>query len=225
MTGRELVTKALRKAGIISRTETPTAEEVNDLIDDLNMILGSWLNFSTLVAYRVTETLTLSSSVSYLIGVGQTFNTVKPIKIVKAYIGSEFDYPVSIISEEAYADFTDKNTLGRPEFLCFDNKYPNATIKLYPKPDQNYTLTLISEKPLSSLDLDSEVELPPGWDKALIENLAVMVLPEYGQEPTQILLKSAMDSKAAIISAVLRNRSFDVPVGGVTNNIYTGWNT
>lgn len=225
MTGRELVTKALRKAGIITRGETPAAEEVNDLIDDLNMLLGSWLNSSTLVPYRVLESFDLTSAIEYTIGPGQDFDTVKPLKIVKAYVESEYDYPVKEISEEAYANITDKDTLGRPYYLSFDNAYPHATIKLFPKPDQPYKLFILSEKPLSELDLDTEVTLPPGWDKALIENLAVMVLPEYGMEPSQILLKSAADSKSAITAAILRNRSFDVAPPGVVHDIYTGWNT
>jgi hypothetical protein len=90
--------------------------------------------------------------------------------------------------------------------ITFDNAFPLATIRLYPVPDQNYTLFIQSEKELAQFTLDQVVSLPAGWERALIYNLAIELAPEYGQEVNQAVFSIAMNAKMLIMRTINRIR-------------------
>jgi hypothetical protein len=50
----------------------------------------------------------------------------------------------------------------------------------------------------SPIDLDTEIELPPGYEDAIIYNLSVRLAPEYGKPMRADLVGLAMDSKANV---------------------------
>ena len=83
-TGRLLVKKAMQRAGIITKNETPAADEISDGLDMLNDMMASWANDDLLCFARMLETFPLTSAIEYTIGAGQTFNTVRPSAIVAA---------------------------------------------------------------------------------------------------------------------------------------------
>jgi hypothetical protein len=224
-TARTLIKKAMLKAGILTKTEEPTADEANDALDSLNAMLSSWSNDSLLVYGRVLEPFTLSSvTAEYTIGTGLTFNTARPIFIADAFIRSGTnDYPVTVVTEEVYDSKQNKSTLGMPEFLTYTNGLP-AKVKLYPTPSSNYTLYLLSEKELTQFTLDTTVTFPPGWERALIFNLAVEIASEYGQPVPVETSKIAASSKSSIKRDVNRTRTLDAQApNGHSNNIYTGY--
>ncbi len=227
-TGLGLITSAMRKIGALTKNESPTSDEANDGLEMLNDLLSSWSNNASNVYARVLESFTLTGNDGeYTIGVGANFNTARPIKIVSAYIrNGTTDYPVNPnITDEDFSRIGSKSSSGIPEYLNYDNGNPTATIKLFPIPSAAYTLFLLSEKELTSLTLAGTVSLPPGWKRAIIYNLGMDMAPEYGQPVTPELKQGADSSRAAIMKAVMRNRSMDVPrnLDNANNNIYTGW--
>jgi hypothetical protein len=225
-TARTIIKKAMLKVGILTKTEEPSADEANDALDALNAMLSSWSNDAMLIYARTLENFPLvAGTATYTIGSSQTFNTTRPIFIVDSFVRSgSVDYDLTTITDERYNAIELKTVQGIPEFINYTNGYPAGTIKLYPVPASNYTLYLNTEKELTSFTLDATVSLPPGWEQALIYNLAVLLAPEYGQEISQAVYQIAQDSKGAIKTAIMRNRTMDAnpPVNG-TNNIYAGW--
>lgn len=211
-TARGIITKAMQKAGIVTKNESPSSDEISDGLDSLNAMLGSWSNESLLIYQRQTEQFTINANDgTYTIGSGADFNTTRPTYIVSAYLTSnQIDYPLDIISDEIYANIGDKSVGGIPNWLNYNNGYTTGTIKLYPIPTTSYTLNLLSEKPFTTLALDDTVSLPPGWEQAVIYNLAVILAPEYGQPVDQSIYQIATDSKAAIKLNTLKSRSMDV---------------
>jgi hypothetical protein len=226
-TGLDIVTSAMRKIGAITKNEVPSSDEVNDGIDALNDLLSSWSNESNTVYARQVESFPLNSGVpSYTIGTGGDFNTVRPIKIVSAYVRlGGTDTPVEIITDEAYGDVPFKNTGGGGSyFLNYTYGFPLGTINLYPVPGAGYTLFLISEKELNNVTLNADVSFPPGWKRALIYNLAMELAPEYSQQVSPEILNTARQSKAAIERAIMKTRSMDgTPSLGNRYNIYSGY--
>lgn len=225
-TARKIIKSAMRRAGILTGNENPTAEEAADGLEMLNDMLASWSNDSMVIYARTLENFPVSGGVaSYTIGPGATFDTVRPVKIVSAFIRiGTLDYPLQIINDETYADIGMKSINGIPQALNFDNNYPVVTIKLYGPPDASYTLFLLSEKQLTQFTLDDNVDLPPGWRRALIYNLALELAPEYGQPASQEVVSVARESKGEIRRAIMaaRNLDWDTGVGG-QGNIYNGW--
>ena len=221
-----IITKALQKNGVMTDSEVPSDSMANDGLDALNAMLGSWSNDSLSVYARTTESFTLvSGTASYTIGASQTFNTTRPIAIIDAYTREgTTDTRVEIITDKMYYDIADKSSTGQPKYLNYDNGFAAGTIRLYPSPDKAYSLYLLSEKPLSALTLNQTFSMPPGWERAMIYNLAMDLAPDYGQAITNDLKLIADQSKASIMRAVLRNRQMQAyPQPGYKGNIINGW--
>lgn len=226
-TGLGIVTKALQKAGVVTKSETIGNDEASDGLDALNALVSSWANDSMLISSRSWESFTLTAGdAQYSIGTSQDFNTSRPVYIADAYVRQDtIDYPISIIPDEVYSSsIATKTDRGAPRFLNYDNGYPTGNIRLYPVPDTIYTLHLLLEKPLSSFTLSGDVSLPPGWERALIFNLAVEISAEYGQQIDPLVYKIAQESKSAIKVAIIKNRSMDSQPEsiGSRSNIYSG---
>lgn len=226
-TARQIITSAMRKIGAITKNESPSADEAADGLEMLNDIISSWSNDSTKIYARTLESFSLSANDgAYTIGSGADFNTARPVSIVSAYVRSgSVDYPLEIVTDQDYALISFKEISGIPEFLNYDYGYTTGNIKLYPLPASAYTLFLLSEKVLSSISsLDTVISLPPGWERALKYNLSIEMAPEYGQPVAQEVLAIAVESRSAISSAIMRNKSLDVPRNlNNRRNIYSGY--
>lgn len=221
-----IIKSAMRKSGVLTKTEDPSADESADSLEMLNDMLSSWSNDSMIVYARTLENFTLSANVAtYTIGSGGAFNTVRPIKIISAYVRSGgIDYPLNIEIEENYDTIALKNTGSIPESLIYSNAYPLATITLYPVPTTADILYLRSEKQLSSFTLNQTVDLPPGWRRALIHNLAVELASEYGQQVPPEVVAIARESKGEIRQAIMTYKAMVWETGlGLEGNIYSGW--
>lgn len=225
-TALAIITKAMQKAGILTKNENPTADEASDALDSLNDMLASWSTEAMLIYARVWESFTVGGGVaSYNIGTGQTFNTTRPMLIADSYVrfptGS--DSMVSIINDENFAMIQNKDALGVPNRLNYNTSFPTGIINLWPVPSTNYSLFILSEKQLTEFALNDTVLLPAGWKRALIYNLAVEINPEYGQPLPVEVAKIASESKGAIKTNIMRNRSMDWPTPSNQGNIYNGW--
>ena len=226
-TTRDLITKAMKKAKILTKSEQPDNDEFEDALSSFHDILGSWSTDELIVYSRAWEVFNLVGGTGeYTIGAGQDFNTSKPIKIIDAYVrSSTVDYPVKVINDKIYnSQISIKDITGIPDYLNFDNGYPTSIIRFYPVPSTSYELHLLSEKPLTEFGIDDEVVLPSGWSRALVYALAIDLASEYGQQVTQETYQIARESKGAIKTAVARNRSMDSkPQMVATDNIYSGY--
>lgn len=218
VTGRGLVTKAMQKAGLLTKTEQPSADEINDGLYALNAMLSTWSNQAMLINVRTIETFPLvAGTASYSIGTGQTMNTTRPMFVNDStIISGGIDYDVTCITDVDYNDITNKTQTGIPYWVNYNNGYPYGTLKFFPTPDQAYSFRLLSEKPITDLTLDATVVLPPGWEEAIIYNLAVRLASEYGQPTDQFVMLMAASTVQAIKAAIMRNQTMDcLPKNGI----------
>lgn len=210
-TARDLIHGAMRLIGVIRKGETPDGDEANDALEALNAMIASWSNESLISYARVRDTHTLTPSVgSYTIGTGATINTARPVQIISAYVSSGgVDYPVTLINDETYdQNISFKTVLSSiPQYLNYSNEYPNGTIRLWPVPSSAFVLHLLSEKPIAQFaTLDTDVELPTGWERALRYSLALEISPEYAAEASPAVIATARESKGLIMMAAAKNR-------------------
>jgi hypothetical protein len=228
-TARDIITRALQRNGILTKGESPSGDEASDGLTALNDMIASWSNDSLLIYARISESFPLvSGQSSYTIGPSGNFNTTRPLQILTAFtrIGN-IDYEMSIIPEQAFDGITQKNISSSiPEVMFYQAGFPLGTITIYPVPTTG-TLHIRSEKQLTELSsLDVDVDFPPGWERALIFNLAIEIAGEYGQTVDEATYLLAMDSLNKIKTAVARNKTMDAyPYNGVNNNVFTGWYT
>jgi len=168
-TALDIITSAMRKAGVLTKNETPDDDEAQDGLESLNDLLDSWSNESMAIVARTTETYTLTGGDgTYTIGSGADIDTARPIEIAAMYITSgTTDYWLTQIDDETYAKITQKSIQSSlPLYFNYDNANPTATIKLWPVPAAANTLNIVSNKPLTKLSaLTTSVVLPPGWNR------------------------------------------------------------
>ena len=227
VTALNLVEGAGKLIGVVRKSEAMSADEASDGLTALNDMMASWSNNSLIVYNRVSESFSLvSGTATYLIGAGQTWNTVKPIKIIEAYIReSTTDYSLRIISDDEYHGISDKSTTSSiPEYLMYNNAHPYGTVTLYETPGAANTIRLLSEKVLTAFAaLSTSVDLPAGWNKALKYNLAIALAPEYGVQVDPLVLRGAKEAKDDIRNAISRNRSMSFkPAPYRKDTIYNG---
>jgi hypothetical protein len=224
-TVRALIERSMRVAGVLVKGGSPDADEAQDAFLSLNNMLGGWSNHSLILYSDVDESFSMTGADSYTIGTGGDLDTTPPLKIKTAFLRSgTIDYPLEFIGDDEYARICSKDTQGLAYYLNFDYGYPLSTLKFYPKPDASYTLHLISEKPLTQFtSIDNTVSLPPGWEDAIVYNLAVRLYPEYGQPVDQVVYKIAEDSMRGLKLAAAKRKPMNMQAPLKTRNIYSGY--
>ena len=176
----ELIKGALRITGAIAQGETPTADQVTEAAEALNMIAKSWQVDG--MPLWVTKEYTLS-----LVANTSSYTpTTKMLRVVSAYIrnNSNVDIPMTIITRDEYNRLGNKTTAGNPIQLLHIPNRTDSTIKVYPTPDStsaSNTIIITYQKPYDDFDTSTdEPEFPSEWFEALKFTLAHRLSSEYG---------------------------------------------
>lgn len=228
-TALTIINSALRKNGV----DEPTEEEQANALEDLNNMLSYLSVDGLLVPYVTKESLSLAASATIprTIGSGGNFNTVRPIKIISAYLrdSSSYDTVLDVnMSEKEYNALTDKTTSSKPTRLWYLPSYPLGNIYFDYVPDAAYTLILDSIKQLTEFALLSTAyNFPPEYKLFLIFNLAVIISPEYGNRLAPEVISIAEQCKMTVRANNLKIEPASIPSGLRWNqqgnsNILTG---
>lgn len=191
----------MRLGNILGEGQTASADQATNALESLNDILSGW-NTDSLVLFATSNeqaTLTPGQSV-YTIGTGGNINIDRPVQINSAYVVIQnVSFRVNEINQDEYNLITNK-TLSQqlPIHFLYVNDYPLGRITLWPTPSEAIPFVLSVDRVLDDLTLSTVLSFPPGYRKALRAALAVELLPEYGQEPSQTLRDMARRSLADI---------------------------
>ena len=155
-------------------------------LSKLNQMVDSWAT-ERLAIYRRQRTgpFTVTSAVaSYTIGSGATWNTPRPIWIDFAGLISqttpETELQMKILTVEEWRRIPAKTTTSSlPRSLFYDRQFNSSgygSITLYPIPSANSQIVLYDPIAVAEFaSLDDVIALPPGYRRALIPNLAVIM--------------------------------------------------
>jgi hypothetical protein len=184
-----LISGALRLAGALSLGETPTADQVTEANETLNMLVKA-LQVDGMPLWAIKETtIPLSTNVSSIsIGLNQSVNTPKPLKILQAYvhdINSNVDIPMRIITRDLYNRLGNKTTNGSPVQLYYDVQREYGTIFIFPVPSSLESSTknikIVYQRPFEDFDSSTdEPDFPQEWFEAVKYGLATRLAGEYG---------------------------------------------
>jgi hypothetical protein len=204
MTVLEFLNKTAMLCGVLASGESLPANESSDALESLNDLLGSWSSQGLLIPAAVRESFSLvSGTASYDMGASEEFNTTRPTNVlgVSVVVNSQ-ESKLDLISLQEYQNIADKTLTGIPSKVYVEYNSPDLTLKYYPVPDSTYSTVIYSTKPLTAYSsLTTEIELPPGYSRALRYNLAVEMAVEYGKEVSRIVLQTANDTKADLMRA------------------------
>jgi len=211
----DLIASSMRLIGATASSEVPTATEITDGLAVLNDMLEQWSTESLTVFASQDQVITLVPGTNtYTIGPTGTTVGVRPIAIETAvvnYGGVDFLIEVTTDSERYNAISIKQQQGAVPVLLLYDPAFPNGGITLWPVPSfAPATLTLTSSLQFTQLANAAQVlAYPPGYSKALRYCLATELAPEYGIIPRPAVLQGAVESKAAIKRANVKDAMLD----------------
>lgn len=200
VTVRDLIASSLRLINVTGAGETMSADDANDALVTLNQMLDSWSADGQVIYSKSLDTYPLVGGVSTItMGLAGNINTARPVSITEATVTlGQTVYPLDIWSQNMYSTVSFPPLVGIPNAIYVNNGNPLLTLQIYPVPIGGLTLNLYSLKELSNVTLNTVLDLPPGYERALRYNLAVELCPEYDREPSRTVSETAVESLSTI---------------------------
>lgn len=211
MTAAELITAALQRLLVLERGGTPSAEDITVGLSRLNDLIESWQTerLTTYIQSRATWTL-VANQASYTVGSGGEIDIPRPLLpqdiTVKVRDTSQSLPPelnLNNLTDDAWAAVPIKNlTSVYPTAYYYSPTYDTTgfgALSFWLIPTSSTLQGVIYYRsPISTLSLYDTIYLPPGYNRALRDNLAVELAADYAIQPSTSLLQSAIEAKGNI---------------------------
>ena len=210
MTPHDLITLALKQANVVGVGQTALAEDVNDALTHLNMMLGQWNRKRWLIYHLVEATVPAYGAASYRIGPGMDIDVKGRVTgIASAFyrlarvretnddfsldfspdfgpphtIGAgAIDIPLAVLtSREDYSRIGMKGLGTYPSAVWLDADYPVGNLYVWPSPSVGEIHIVVQEQQGRFTDLTANIELPDEYHDALFQNLVVRLRSAYGR--------------------------------------------
>lgn len=126
LTAREIVTFALKQLREVGAGQTPSAEDMTDGIEALNLMLKAW-QMTMPNLWRQTEgTLTLTSATA-------SYSLTAAYRVISArFRQSGRDIPMALLTREEYQNLALKTSAGIPTQYYFDPQRASGTLYVWP---------------------------------------------------------------------------------------------
>lgn len=127
--------------------------------------------------------------------------TARPEKILAAFIRDQYDtdYIQEVIDVKTFSRISRKTNASRPSRFYVREGWPLNTILFESVPYSSETLHLEVIQPLSEIlpaaCLTEVINLPPGYERALIYNLCLDLADEWGKQPSAAIATHAVEGK------------------------------
>jgi hypothetical protein len=226
-----MIKRAMRLSGNLGVGETPDDSESADGLEALNAMLDSWSNDQMYVYALTLDSIPVTANLAtYTVGPTGSFVTPRPVDIDDAtYLEiAGISYPLTPLTTAQYGQITLKTLVSSiPEGIWYNPTFPNATITLYPVPDTAATLKLWSIKQITSFPtLTTVLNLPNGYEDAIVMSLAEVFCLEFSTEPSRTLVRKASSARKRIRRMNFRPQFLQMPAevlaGRARFNIYSG---
>lgn len=219
----DIITQALKKAGVLGVGQTPLAEDTNDAYSDLQDMLGQWQRKRWLIYHLVDYSFMSTGAMSYTVGPGGNFPiNPRPDKIESAFFRqvinavspNQIDYPLEIIeAREDYNRISLKQLISFPQYIFYDSGFPMGSVYPWPVIQNNlYSLHITVKETLNQFtSLNQTINLPLEYMAALKFNLAVRLKQSYQMPADVVLTGLAKDALNVIRNANLQIARLQIP--------------
>lgn len=191
-----VITEAFKKINALGNFETLDTPRLNDGINALNPLVKHLATMG-MPLWAIDELTipfsTLSTVGGASIGLGQSVNSVAPLKVLQALrkdTTTGYDVPMTIYTYEDYENLSNKAANGAPISLFYQPKGAVGALKVWLLPDSywqtNGSLYIRYQRPFQDSGSATDTpDFPVEWHRTLILGLACDLAPNYGLDVTQ----------------------------------------
>lgn len=237
LSGLDIVKKALGKINCYAAGDTLEAQDANDALVTLNVMLDSWNSEDLMIpGIEILNFSFIPSQQAYTLGPGGDWDHARPQTIEHlSLLGVQnppqtVELPILMISDEEWADMPVKQVECNQPLYCYDDAgFPMRTLRFYGIPTVADQVAIYSWLPLAQFSsLQSVLTFQPAYYRAILYNLAVELSTDWNVEPTGIVVGMAVESKARVKASNITpiDMRCDDAVVGVSNfspyRIWTG---
>jgi hypothetical protein len=173
-TAIELITLALKDAGVIGEGQIPSSETVNDALTTLTDMLEVWQIDGVTPFAEVVTSLPVTGASSYSI------TTPFDLEFVTYSSDNVNKYPLEEVTLEEFTNLTNNSTGGIPSKYTYSVGATSGTLKVYPNPSSGYLLYGATTTLANALALTTTVSVPKAYNQAIRFNLAVLLGTTFG---------------------------------------------
>jgi len=202
-TAATMVSDALKEINILAEGETPSAEMADDALRALNRLMELWSNDQSFAYFASTVSLALTGQASFTVGPASSTPDVtadRPISVDIATVDRlGITYPVSVFDYAKWDAISYKGIAGaNTSVVYYEATMPKGIVHVWPLAT-GCTLNLRVLNVVNSFaNLATTLSMPPGYEEALIKNLAVNISPQYGVVPSVLTMRAATSSMKRI---------------------------
>lgn len=198
LTSRGVIRTALRLIGAIGVGEDPAAEDADEAITHLNMLLKTWgTDPKTFILAETGLTLVAATS-SYSLPAAR-----RVVEVRKRDTNSR-DTPLGPLSRADYFNLPNKTQQGSLTSWWFDPQRATRTLYVWQVPDTaaatNFTLRYTYQRVIEDIDaLDNDADVPQEWLEALAYALAGRLTLPFQTITTNPSLTAKIEERAAVL--------------------------
>lgn len=194
-TARDVVRDSLALLRVYGRGMDLDADDAARGLGMMNDMLASWAAEGSNVPVLTKQTATLTAGQQdYTVGVGQQLAITRPVRIEAATLISGGNrYPLEQHSMAEHAKWFDDDS-NPPGFFAYDYQGAVGNLRFNAPPDVAYTLEIWGVNPFTevgSLNTNLLASFDRGDVNAIKYGLAVDMAPEFGREPSQVVIARA----------------------------------
>jgi len=228
-TALTIITDALLEINAAATGETIPAAEANDALRALNRLMEKWSNARAFAYFADEVSLALTGQASFTVGPTGDVVDLRPISVESATaVLDNVTYPVSVYNVQQWDSIPDKTTTGTiPQAIYYEGSMPNGTVKVYPVCTGSTIKIRILNVVNSFATLGTTLSMPPGYEEALIKNLAINIAPQYEiKDISPITIREAKSALAYIerTNTVIPKLSLDSRLPGIGSNMSSALN-
>jgi hypothetical protein len=212
-TALDLITASLKRLGVLSGIETPSADLAEDGLERLNDLIETWSTESLTLWTEITiggvplPTVLPPGRAGYTVGPGGEINTPQRPSVIASVswllTGSTpaiTEYKLEpMLRQEWENEQVKLLATTQATKYYYQPDWPLGLLYFWPRPSVSFSVWVYVPVPFTGFPtLTSPVDLPPGYYRALRDNLALELAPELGRPVENSLLVSAYDALAQL---------------------------
>lgn len=194
-TANTLIADALAEIGVLSDGQTASSADAALALRRLNQIMQRWANFRLLSPSLTEVSVPLTGAQSYVIA-------DKPVRVQSAKFvdATGLESPAEVVNAQTWDGIAQKDVAGAPELVWYEAG--TGAVYVYPKAS-GYTLKMDCQVVLATFEASTPVDLPAGYESALMLTLACDLCRPFGRQVPADLKQAA----AAAVRAVKRTNT------------------